>query len=97
MTNIQWEPDYMNIYALERPAGRKRSGTKNSKERKMAEEKTYPFRIHYRQEDGTMGTYYIREENANFAVTAFLLQTKNARESVIAVDTACGHNWKRVL
>ena len=24
MTNIQWEPDYMNIYALERPAGRKR-------------------------------------------------------------------------
>lgn len=64
----------------------------------MAEEKTtYPFRILYRREDGTQGAYYIKEENASFAVTAFLLQTKNARESVIAVDAACGHSWKRIL
>lgn len=61
------------------------------------ERTTDPFRIRYRRKDGTPGVYYTKEENANFAVTAFLLQTKNARESVISVDAASGHSWRRVL
>lgn len=64
----------------------------------MAGEKTtYPFRIRYRREDGVLGTYYIREENAYFAIVAFIMRTKNARESVISVESASGRSWKRVL
>ena len=61
------------------------------------ERKTYPFRVHYKRKDGTTGIYYIKEANASFAVTAFLLRTRNERESVISVDAASGRDWKRVL
>ena len=61
------------------------------------ERKTYPFRIHYKRKNGESRIYYIKEANANFAITAFLLHTKNERESVISVDAADGKDWKRVL
>ena len=58
-----------------------------------AEEKnTQNFRIQYRRADGSRGFYFIREENSYFAVTAFLLRTKNPRESVISVEVACGRH-----
>lgn len=64
----------------------------------MAEErKTYPFRIHYKRKDGKSGVYFIKETNASFAITAFLLRTRNERESVISVDAASGRDWKREL
>lgn len=59
--------------------------------------KTYPFRIHYKKNDGKIGLYYIRETNAICAITAFLSRTANERESVISVDAASGRDWKRVL
>ncbi len=61
------------------------------------ERKTYPFRIHYKRRDGTPGIYYIKEANANFAITAFLLRTGNKRESVVSVDASDGKDWKRML
>ena len=63
----------------------------------MPEEKTYPFRIHYKKENGQSGIYYIRETNAGFAVTAFLLRTGNSRESIVSVEISYGRNWERVL
>lgn len=62
-----------------------------------AEKNMQNFRIQYRRADGSRGFYFIREENSYFAVTAFLLRTKNPRESVISVEAACRHHWKRLL
>lgn len=80
-----------------RPVGKRWSGTTNIAGCEMAEERTYPFRIHYRRKNGTNGIYYIKEANASFAITAFLLRTGNERESVISVEMASGHDWKRAL
>lgn len=63
----------------------------------VEEKKTQNFRIQYRRADGSRGFYFIREETADFAVTAFLLRTRNPRESVISVEVACKHHWKRAL
>ena len=63
----------------------------------MPEEKTYPFRIHYKKGNGQSGIYYIRETNAGFAVTAFLLRTGNSRESIVSVEISYGRNWERGL
>ena len=55
------------------------------------------YRITYRKPDGSQGTYFIAEENAEFAIIDFKLRTGNTRESVICVDVQQGRNWVRAL
>lgn len=64
----------------------------------MAYERTaHTFRITYRRKDGTLWHYFTSEENANFAVTDFLMHTGNPRECVVSVEIAHGRGWIRAL